>query len=180
MSRVADALDRLRTVGAMVPRVASPYPLEPPTFGPGCCAGELDELQEGSPLPPDYVEFLSLCRRIVASDVFNGYYFYSPLSSPGDSSIPRRLLVGAEPRLQEVLVRVVAGDGGGNQFLMGVGAVSAGHVWKWNHELPARVDGVAREGLTEIATSFSAFLERVADDWEHFVRDDRGWPYISG
>ena len=180
MTRVSDALDRLRVAGAALPRLRSVHPLEAPTFGPGCCTGELDELQERRRLPYDYVEFLSLCRRIVASDVFNGYYLYSPLGRPADSSIPRRLLVGAEPRLQEVAVSAVAGDGGGNQFLMGVGSVAAGRVWKWNHERPVGLDGVAREGLTEIADSFTAFLERVADDWEHFVRNDPAWSYISG
>jgi hypothetical protein len=180
MSRISDALDRLRKAGSAVPMLAHVYSVEPPKFGPACCAGELDELQEHVPLPPDYVEFLSLCRRIVASDVLNGYYLYSPLGRPADSSIPRRLLVGAEPLLREVAVMAVAGDGGGNQFLMGVGSVAAGHVWKWNHEHPVRSDGVAREGLTEVADTFTGFLERMAGDWEHYVRDDRDWPYISG
>jgi len=180
MSRVSDALGRLRLAGAALPDMPSVYPLQAPAFGPGCCQGELDELQERGPLPADYVEFLTLCRRIVASDVFNGYYVYSPLCRPADSAIPRRLLVGVEPTLQEVTVAVVAGDGGGNQFVMAVGGEAAGRIWKWNHEYPPRFDGVAREGLTEIAASFSGFLERVADDWEHFVADDRGWAYISG
>ncbi len=180
MSRASEALDRLRKAGAALSTLESVYPLEAPTFGPGCCIGELDELQEKCPLPEDYVEFLALCRRVVASDVFNGYYIYSPLGRPADSSIPRRLLVGVEPRLEDVLVLAVAGDGGGNQFLMAVGSEAAGQVWKWNHERPVRFDGVAREGLTVVAGSFTAFLERVAEDWEHFVHDDRAWSYISG
>jgi hypothetical protein len=180
MSRVSDALDRLREAGAALSRLASVTPLKAPTFGPGCSTGELDELQERGPLPGDYVEFLSLCRRIVASDVFNGYYLYSPLGRPSDTAIPRRLLIGAEPTLQEVAVSAVGGDGGGNLFLMGVGPIAAGRVWKWNHEHPARSDGVTREGLTEVADSFATFLQRVAEDWEHFARGDRDWPYISG
>jgi len=183
MSRVRDALDRmLRTAGRVADQRAV-YPLEAPTFGPGCCAGELDELQQAfhAALPPDYLEFLSLCRRIVASDVFNGYYLYSPFGlSRADSSIPRRLHVGTEPRLQEVPVVAIGGDGGGNQFLLGFGEVSSGHVWKWNHEHPVRSSGVVRQGVTEIAGSFSEFLERVADDWEHFEQNDRSWVYLSG
>jgi hypothetical protein len=88
--------------------------------------------------------------------------------------------VGVEPRLEEVFVLAVAGDGGGNQFLKAVGSEAAGQVWKWNHERPVRFDGVAREGLTVVAGSFTAFLERVAEDWEHFVHNDRAWSYISG
>ena len=185
MSRMRRAFERLQNAAGRVPLLPSPYPLEAPTFGPGCCAGELEELQAAfrHPLPSDYTEFLGMCRRVVAADVFNGYYLYSPLrlSLPGtDNAAPGRLHVGSEPHLEEVWVFAVGGDGSGNQFIMGCGAARHGHVWKWSHEAEVRFDGVASQGLTHLSDSFSGLLERMADDWEHFCTHDRTWQYMSG
>lgn len=175
-------LERLRRAGDRIPSLESPYALLAPTFGPPCCAAEvaeLDDLFQGA-LPSDYLKFLALCRGIVAMDVFNGYQVYSPLRRPSSLGIPSFLHVVMDGGLQEVRVTAVAGDGGGNQFLMGTSDMGRGHIWKWNHEHPPRFDGMAREGLSLVAPTFAAFLTRIADDWEHFVENDRKWHYLAG
>ena len=42
-------------------------------------------------------------------------------------------------------------------------------------EHPPRFDGVVCEGLLLLSRSFEGFLERIADDWEHFVSQDMEW-----
>ena len=182
MSRVQAALDRLRVVAPSIPGLKSPYPLEEPRFGVGCCQPEIDELLgELRGHLQEYAEYLSLCRSITAPDVFCGYYLYSPLSIVGrNDSQPRFLHVERHGTLSEVRVFPVGGDGGGNLFVMGTTHDAAGVVWKWDHESVVRFDGMAKEGLTHIADSFAEFLERVATDWEHFVAADRDWRYVSG
>lgn len=183
MSRIQSAIGRLRKSGEAVPLMASLYPLSNPIIGAGACDGELDELsgrfREG--IPSDYREFLGSCRAISAMDVFSGYAFYSPLSLVShDQSVPRRIHVVGERGLVEVSVLAVAGDGGGNQFLLGMSGELRGRVWKWSHEDPVRFDGVANAGLNAVASNFTEFLERVADDWEHFVSATKGWKSLSG
>ncbi|MFO0696685.1 MAG: hypothetical protein U0230_24155 [Polyangiales bacterium] len=183
MSRVESVLQRLRAAGGLVSGTKSLHPLRDAVFGPGCCAGELTEFASWwrGGLPGDYEELLSLCRSVSAPDVHNGYFIYSPLAvARQDASIPRRLHVVIGEALEEVGVTAFAGDGAGNQFLLGMGGVGRGMVWKWSHERPVRFDGVATEGLTLEASSFVEFLERIAEDWEHFVRGDHDWVYLSG
>jgi len=44
-------------------------------------------------------------------------------------------------------------------------------VWKWDHETG---------DLALVSLGFSSFLARIIEDWEHFLADDREWPYLSG
>jgi hypothetical protein len=65
-------------------------------------------------------------------------------------------------------VMPVATDGGGNAFLM---SLRGGTVWKWNHETG---------GVRAVADNFTGFLQRVLQDWEHYLSDDDTWDYLSG
>jgi hypothetical protein len=181
VSRIEAALNRLREAAERIETLDSPYPLRKPSFGPGCCAPEIAELLgEGATRVSEYAEYLCLCRRVDAGDVFNGYFLFSPLLVVRQTDGPRRLHVGHGADLSEVEVLTVGGDGGGNLFLMSKSPNESGAVWKWNHEAEVRFDGVAKDGLTKVADSFGGFLERVAADWEHFAAGDRTWDYISG
>jgi hypothetical protein len=62
---------------------------------------------------------------------------------------------------------------------MATSAVARGQIWKWSHEAEVRFDGMAKEGLTLLALDFSGFLDRMAQDWEHFA-GDHDWKYLSG
>jgi len=181
LNQIERLLDRLKTLGAQVPGIESPYPLLEPTFQNGANPDEVAELGVGS-LPADYLEYLSRCRALSATDVFNAYFIFSPLQVARIASgVPHVLHVtGLDGLLTEVHVLPIGGDGGGNMFLLEKGVGTQGRVWKWSHEYPTRFDGVASEGLTFLAPSFTAFLERVAEDWQHFVALDRSWHYISG
>jgi SMI1 / KNR4 family (SUKH-1) len=185
MSRIRQAVERLRVAAERIPLLDAAYPLSAPRFGPGCCDGELAELDSGfnQGLPADYLEYLSLCRRIEAADVFNGYFLDSPLTVgrvQREDGVPRFLHVDSGPTMQEVLVLSIGSDGGGNLFFMGTSAAGRGQIWKWSHEAEVRSDGMAKDGLTLLAPDFSGFLERMAQDWEHFAEDDRDWQYFSG
>jgi hypothetical protein len=183
MSHIATVLDRLRKAGARVPELPSPYPLKPPRFGPGCTPAEVEELLgDASVHVPEYAQYLGLCRRIDAPDVFCGYFLHSPLQvARQTSSQPRLLHVDEGPGNQaEVRVLVIGSDGGGNLFLMGTSPPHAGSVWKWNHEHEVRFDGMAKDGLTLVAPSVGGFLDRLATDWEHFANGDRAWSYFAG
>jgi hypothetical protein len=185
MSRIRRVLERLKAAAERVPSAPSSYPLAAPRFGPGCCDGELAELQSEfvSGLPADYLEYLSLCRRIDAADVFNGYFLYSPLRLSrvkGEQGAPRFLHVGVGPALQEIFVTTIGSDGGGNRFLMGTSATGHGQIWKWSHDAELRFDGMGKDGLLLLAADFGAFLERMADDWEHFAAGEHDWPYFAG
>ena len=161
--------------------VESPYPLRQPHFGPGCCSAEIEELLgDCHERLPEYSEYLALCRRVDATDVFNGYFLFSPVHAVQRGEGPRLLHVGSGPDLSEVRVLPIGGDGGGNLFLMGYSPNAAGAVWKWDHEYGARFDGMAKDGITKIADDFAGFLERIAEDWEHFTSGDRAWHYVSG
>lgn len=182
MSRIEAAIARLREAARRVPLLESPYPLHGPHLGPACCEAEIEELEQvvrGS-LPSEYREYLATCRRIDAEDVFCGYFLFSPLRIVGGDGSRPRFHVKLRGQLDEVWVVPVGGDGGGNLFVMGTTENASGVVWKWNHEHPVRFDGMAQEGLMQVASSFAEFLERLATDWEHFVGGDRGWAYLAG
>jgi len=49
-----------------------------------------------------------------------------------------------------------------------------------DQSIAAEVDHFLTGANTLVAHTFAAFLHRVAEDWEAFLRDDRGWKYVSG
>ena len=59
----------------------------------------------------------------------------------------------------------VATDGGGNAFLLS----ASGVVWQWNHETGE---------VENVAPSFGAFLERVAEDWAAYISDEPDWRFL--
>lgn len=118
-------------------------------------------------LPDDFAAFLRKCDSIIAMDVWNGYWIGGVEGLLGNidcNDFPSEVLEGKSP----VAVVPIATDGGGNAFLL---ALSGNKVWKWNHE----------SGDTElIAHGFTSFLGRIVEDWEHFLRNDAAWGYLSG
>ena len=161
---VAAALARLRAVAVKFPED------ERPTFAPPASADAVEMLARavGAPLPSELRDFLANTEKVVAMDVWNGYWIGGPVTlarslTRGDyypNAVDLRAAGGATIPF--------AGDGGGNGFDV---ALTDGRVWHWNHET-----GFARA----IAPSFSAFLERVVEDWEHAAAGDPAWRYLSG
>jgi hypothetical protein len=117
-------------------------------------------------------------------DVFNGYDLYDLTLTQHvalDDSIPTTFVANGEA----IRVLPVAGDGGGNQFLIALTGPAKGCVWKWSHELAVEtnrklnIDSIDW-GIWKVGDTYSDFLKRVAADWRAFVEGARDWRYISG
>jgi hypothetical protein len=158
---VADALNRLRRFTEVFPEG------EGPAFSPPASADSIQAFESalGFPLPPDLREFLTLCDAVVAMDIHNGYWI------GGTTGLTRSIGRGDFPGIidsggERVPVAPIATDGGGNAFLL---TASDGRVWRWDHETG---------GVSPVAGSFVAFLERVAEDWERAAAGDADWTYL--
>jgi SMI1 / KNR4 family (SUKH-1) len=162
-------LDLLVALAQRVPTVHSAYPLHAPTFDGPAEPAALAKLEAAAAaeLPASYRDFLRECAGFTAMDVFNGYQLFTPdkiLALRRDYSIPSS--VSMHDERQPYIP--IGGDGGGNLFLMGL---SSGVICKWQHETGAS---------TPIAESFARFLDRIIEDWAHFIEADDEWPYLSG
>lgn len=147
-----EAVERLRTLAARLPAH------QQPRFGTGAQLDQIEKLEKslGAPLPADFREFLLTWDEVVAMEVHNGYWIGGI----------RMLLRSGESSYGSV---VVATDGAGNAFVMGLTGSPA--VWKRERD---------SGGRRRVADSFTHFLSIVADDWEHFAANDTAWHYLSG
>ncbi len=184
---IGELVEQLRKIASKVPTIESVYPLSNPTFGNGLneelIAAFEDELGIGR-LPEDLRAFFIRFAPVRAMDIFNGYDLYDLTLTQHvalDDSIPMTFETNAEA----IRVIPVAGDGGGNQFMIALSGPAKGSVWKWSHELVVEtdrkliIDGIDW-GVWKVGDTYSEFLARVAEDWRAFVEGDRDWQYISG
>jgi hypothetical protein len=177
---LAEVLQRLRHTAAVLAELDFGYPTDPPRFRPPATEERIADLtaSAGAPIPDDYEEFLREHAGFVAMDVHNGYDVFSPddvLRLSKQAWQPHHVAVDGVRRA----VLAIAGDGGGNLFLLE--SARPWRVWKWNHELGSgrdTIDGSARE-LEEVARGFTAFLAAIAEDWERFADGDTNWIYLS-
>ena len=169
-SEVQKVLDRLREVGSKISDLPWVYPLQEPLFGDGVSQADIASLESviKSPLPDDFLLFQKLCGSISAMDIWNGY-------SLMEASHIRALIIDTRsPQVIQVAdgkstLMPVGGDGGGNMFLMSF--IGSSRVSKWNHEVNTQ---------EKLADSFTGFLERMLEDWEHFAAQDAEWKYLAG
>lgn len=92
--------------------------------------------------------------------VHNGYWLGGVeklVALIGANRVPREL--AGEPSTP------VATDGGGNSFLLSAG----GRVWRFDRETGQ---------VSEVAGSFTAFLEWVVADWSAYVAEAPGWQFL--
>jgi SMI1 / KNR4 family (SUKH-1) len=119
----------------------------------------------GLRLPDEVREFLLSCDAIVAMNVWNGYWI------GGTANLTRSVLREDFPSEfllcgRSIHLAPIATDGGGNAFLVDM---DDGGVFYWEHE----------EGsVSRVVDSFTAFLERVAEDWKHASMNDKDWRYL--
>ena len=180
-ARVDDVLRDLRLLGAEIAGYDLGYPVEKVVFEEGASASRIEQLASlaAEPLPADYRYFLSQCAGFVAMDFHNGYAMHTPelvMRMVRDPAGPKRLVAGTAV----ATLLPVAGDGGGNVFLLRLGAATP--VLRWDHETGGSRPEVssADPNLMIVADSFAAFLERIRDDWRHFLGPDPGsWTYIT-
>jgi len=167
MSSVHEVIARLRKSATAIPAIDSIYPLDEPTFAPGASSDEIDSLEAmiGSPLPTDYREFLGMCSGLDAMDIWNGYSIHSP-------ALVHQIVAAAEVPTEYENQRLlpVGSDGGGNMFFL---SLPSGAMVKWRHD-------ISTAPFVIIAPSFIGFLDRVAQDWSHFINGDSQWEYLAG
>jgi SMI1 / KNR4 family (SUKH-1) len=163
MNQVEGLLGRLRSVAQQLAAE------ERPTFSPGASTDAIVGLQAilPAPLPNDFIDFLRACEAVIAVNVWNGYWI------GGINQLARSVRRGDYPAMlsdeaREAAVFPIGTDGGGNAFLM---SLQSGQIWKWDRET-----GNAQN----VAATFAGLLERVAEDWEHFLSGDKSWHYLSG
>lgn len=182
-SEISRLLGEMKALGARLPSLSLLYPLEAPIFGPPASWADIAALEQqaASTLPADYKEFLQECGPVSAMSFHNGYDFLArPVIQRIMSQyveVPRTVLRGDG----RVSIVPIAGDGGGNLFLLATRPPCT--VWKWDHETGAATDGVLPEestALLPVAENFTGFLRRVIEDWRHFLDEDTNWSYLSG
>lgn len=147
ITMVKASLARLRELARAIPRPGCDWE-ERPRFEPPPSAEQVDAFERaaGFALPADLRTFLTDCGAVIEMSVHNGYWVGGVEGLArciGRGDFPRS--VAGEP------VAPVATDGGGNAFLLS----SSGRVWRWDHETG---------NLSEVASSFAGFMERVASD----------------
>ena len=182
-SEISRLLGEMKALGARLPGIPSPYPLEAPTFGPPASWADITVLEEkaASSLPADYKEFLQECGPVSAMYFHTGYDF---LARPVIERIMSQYVEVPGAVLREdgrVSIVPIAGDGSGNLYLIATRPPFT--VWKWDHETGTAQDGVLSEGSTAllpVAENFTGFLRRVIEDWRHFLDEDTDWNYLSG
>ena len=167
-ANITKLIENLKAVGHKVPDVPCVYQLEEPTFGAGTSEEDITVLKSMIKvlLPEDFLLFQKVCGSISAMDVWNGYALLpiSQITKLITDPISSRLI---QVRNGKPTTIPIGGDGGGDMFLMLLDG--SGQVVKWNHEVNAH---------ERIADNFTNFLERILQDWEHFIAQDNDWKYL--
>jgi hypothetical protein len=180
-ARIDRALTDLRAFGAEIASHDLGYPVEAATFEPGASEGRIEAVAAlvADPLPPEYRYFLGRCAGLLGMDFHNGYAVHTPeqvVRLVRSGGVPARIVTsnGATGILP------VGSDGGGNPFLLSLGPENP--VFRWDHETGGARSEVPADdaSLDLVAVGFATFLERMRDDWRHFLGSEPGaWDYIT-
>ena len=181
VARVDRVLLDLRALGAAIEGLDLGYPAEPATFEEGAAASRLEAVVAlvAGPIPGDYAHCLRRCAGFVGMDFHNGYVMHTPeevVRHLRQAGTPTRVTTadGAVPVLP------VAADGGGNLFLLRLRAPHT--VLRWDHELGGTHDTLPADhaALRPVSDDFGSLLERIRDDWRHFLGPaPASWTYLT-
>jgi hypothetical protein len=154
---VEASLLQLRELALKIPRPDCEWEVRP-WFDPPALPEAVAAFEQtaGFPLPLDFKVFLANTSGVVGMSVHNGYWL---------GCVERLTTANFPSMVAGELVVPVGTDGGGNAFLLS----EKGRVWRWYLETG---------NVSEVATSFTAFLDRVAADWTAYVADLQGWRYL--
>jgi hypothetical protein len=168
-SSIQTVLALLRDTASRVPATPCTYPLQEPSFGTGVAEEDIQSLETAikSPLPNDFLEFQRTCGSILAMDVWNGYCLMEAPHIEALYRDPYSPITGSVHDKSPIIP--IGGDGGGNMFHMATGA--SNEISKWNHEA---------DTAEKVADNFTEFLQRLLEDWQHFVAQDGAWKYMAG
>lgn len=181
VARIEEALRDLRALGAEIASLDFGDPVEQATFERGAAACRMESIVAlvAEPLPGDYACFLSRCAGFVGMDFHNGYVMHTPeevVRHVHGAGAPKRVTAAGDT----IPVLPVAADGGGNQFLLRLRAPHT--VLRWDHETGEAHDTLPADhgSLQPVAADFVSLLERIRDDWRHFLGPDpASWTYLA-
>jgi len=154
-------VNRLRELTLAMPRPECDWE-ERPRFDPPTSSEALDGFKSlaGFHIGDGIREFFHQTDGITALSIHNGYWL------GGIGRLKRMLERNDVPRcVKDDSAIPIATDGGGNAFLL----TANGRIYRWDH---------ATHEVKQIATSFSEFLARVVADWEAYLANAPGWPYL--
>ena len=180
-ARIDSVLRDLQSFGAEIANRDFGYSVEEATFERGASVSRIAAIAAiiAQPLPIDYSHFLTKCAGFVGMDFHNGYVIHTP------EEVVRLFRQGGTPKRlttadAAIPVLPVAGDGGGNVFLL---QLAPPHfVLRWDHEIGDIGEEVpaTHHCFRPISDSFVSFLERIREDWSHFLGPDpAAWIYIT-
>ena len=158
---IESLVSQLRQLGDEIPRDGCDWET-PPVFAPPAKPNAIARFEgvAGFELPSDYRAFLATTESVVGMSIHNGYWIGGlDRLAKGMKAQEYLRTLGGE------LVAPIATDGGGNCFLMG----RDGHVWRLDRET---------RRFTQVADSFTEFLERVVADWTAYVRETPDWHFL--
>jgi hypothetical protein len=181
IARIDQVLLELRALGAEITNHDFGYPVEEATFEPGATRSRIETVAalDSEPLPADYGYFLSQCAGFVGMDFHNGYVMHTPeevVRLNRQAGAPKRVATADGP----IPVLAVAGDGGGNVFLLQLRVPYT--VLRWDHETGEARDALpsTHPSLQPICDGFASLLERIREDWRHFLGSEPGsWGYVT-
>ena len=153
------------------------YPRDENRIYPSSDESLLERLASVTGLAPQsaLMSFYRCCGGASLPDIHVGYFIHSP-------ELVLRGLERGEPRrltgLQGRSILVFGSDGGGGRFALG--AAGDGDVLYLGEGAvhDGVFDGVGGENRL-VSTSLDAFLTRLLDDTEAFVRGDADWAYVA-
>jgi len=175
---VKEELQELGRAVAGMRMVDLGYPMAGHEIRPPSPPAELERLRRAvADVPPQVMEYYSLCGGGTLPDVQNGYFLDSIKTVLAARDVGEPTAVSG-PNGGKVLV--IASDGGGGRFAVRL-SESVGEVIY----LPSDgglYDGVFNGTFTKVvvvAPDLAGFILRLAADVKAFVRGEEGWKYLA-
>ncbi len=154
------------------------YPMAEHRVRPPSPPAELARLRQAvANVPPQVMEYYSLCGGAALPDVQNGY-FLDPIKTVLAGIDAGEPTAVSGPNGGKVLV--IASDGGGGRFAVRLSEPVGEVIY-----LPSDgglYDGVFNGAITKVvvvAPDLTGFILRLAADVKAFVRGDEGWKYLA-
>jgi hypothetical protein len=175
---VKEELQELGRALAGMSMVDLGYPMAEHEIRTPSPAAELERLRRAvADVPPQVMEYYSLCDGAALPDVQNGYFLHSikTVLTARDIGEPNAV---SGPNAGKVLV--MASDGGGGRFAVRLSEPVGEIIY-----LPSDgglYDGVFNGTMARVvvvAADLAGFVLRLSEDVKAFVRGDEGWKYLA-
>ena len=173
-----EELQQLGRAVAGMSRLDLGYPMAEHQIRPPSPPAELERLRRAvADVPPQVMEYYSLCDGAALPDVQNGYFLDSIKTVLAARDIGEPTAISG-PNGGKVLV--IASDGGGGRFAVRLSEPVGEVIY-----LPSDgglYDGVFNGTMARVvvvAPDLAGFILRLTEDVKAFVRGDEGWKYLA-